>query len=431
MSPASHRLRQAPCPCGSRRSLSACCLPWEEAFQRLVSRLVAFAATPRIRRHEAQAGAIFWNTQRPLQPGKGQTAGESLRFLEWFLHDQPARRGSGPLLGGFADTAVGLSPHEEALLFASLLAPVRAYEVTETLGPRGVLVKDLLAGGERAVGPLGLAELPIRSDVLVCRLVPVGRLVRPGASVLLLPSGGREELQAYLRTMYRVARPARRLSLEDFLDGSSHLSHHFFLLRGRDLSGRARETVRRVPFAPGRRTYRAVDTVRILASLGRQLDLVREPGADDEVHYAWIDRDWGLGRASVLIRSGEIQVSADTREDLAEGARFLEESLRGLIQLAGSDVEELSGPPARKAAGGRSGVPGEAFFTRILERWPDTPSPILDNQTPREACKSRGGRQRVAALVLGLERDFARLKRLGRAWADLSLLREQLGLLPV
>lgn len=430
MTQSPHRQRQAACPCGSRRSLSACCLPWEEAFQRLFSRLLAFASNPRLRRQEASAAAVFWNTQRPLQSGQGRATGESLRFLEWFLHDDLSRRGSGPLLAEFADAAGGLDFWEEALAFASFLAPVRAYEVSETLGLCGFLAKDLLTGGEHAVGPLGLAEPPIRSDVMICRLVPMGRLTRLGASLLLLPAAGREELLAYLRATYRLARPARHVPLEDFLDGSAHLYHHFFLLRGRDLGGSARETLRLAAFAPCRMTYRATDVLRIRAGLDRQPELEREADSGDEVRYAWIDLHRAVIRTSVQVGPNGVQVRADTREDLAEARQFVEACLRGLIEPAGECAEESPGSAADDALRAKAGVPGTAFLTRVLERWPDTPCPLLDNRTPREACRSRPGRQRVVTLLLDLERKLARLKRLGRAWADVTPLREGLNLLP-
>lgn len=428
MSLSDARRRQAACPCGSRRPLAACCLPWEEAFQRQFSRLVAFAARPRVREHEADAAAIFWNTQRPLQPGKGQSTAESLRFLEWFLHDHAARRGDASFLAEFADAAAGLTPQEEALLLASLLAPVRPYEVTETQGPRGIVVKDLLTGGERRVGPFGLDDPPIRSDVMICRLLPLGRLTRPGASLLVLPAVGREEMLAYLRTAYRLARPARHVSLEDFLDGSVHLYHHFFLLRGRDLGARAHETLRLVPFSPGRAIYRGADLRRIRAGLDRQPGLEREAGTGEETRYAWIDPSRAIARATILLRSGRVEVSADTREDLADAVAFLETSLRGLIEPVREPRAEAEAPPRDAPPRPRSGAAGAAFLARILDRWPDTPSPLLDDRTPREACRSRGGRERVAALLLDLERDFGRLKRLGRPWADVTPLREQLNL---
>ncbi len=429
MPPSSRLQRHASCPCGSGRILSACCLPWEEAFHRLISRLLSFVARPRIRRQENRAAGLFWNTERPLQPGKGQAAVENLRFLEWFLHDQPTPRGRGPLLGEFADTAAGLCAREEELLLGLLLAPVRPYEVTESADPRGVLVvKDLLAGAERAMGPFGFTSPPIRSDVLICRLVPCGRLARPGASLLVLPAASREEVLAYVRTAYRVTRPARHVSLEDFLDTAAHLYHHYFLLRGKSQGGRAEETLPRASFAPGWRSYRGKDPARIRASLDRQMELERQAGTQGEVRYAWIDLERAITRAMVSVRHDEIRVTADTREDLTEAAHFQETCLQSLIEYAGEGTTEAT--DARGDAASRQGsvVPGTAFFIRVLDRWPDSPSPLLDDRTPREAVKSRTGRQQVAGLLLGMEREFDRLRRLGRAWVDVSGLREQLDL---
>jgi hypothetical protein len=429
VAPASRLQRHASCPCGSGRILSACCLPWEEAFQRLISRLLAFVARPRIRRQENRAASLFWNTERAHQPGKGQAAAENLRFLEWFLYDQPTPRGRGPLLGEFADTAAGLCAREEELLFSLLLAPVRPYEVTESADPRGVLViKDLLAGAERAMGPFGFAALPIRSDVLICRLVPCGRLARPGPGLLILPAASREEVLAFVRTAYRVARPARHVSLEDFLDTGAHLYHHYFLHRGKSQGGRAEETVPRAPFAPGWRSYRGKDPARIRASLDRQMELERQAGARGEVRYVWIDLEHAVARAIIAIRPDEIRVTADTGEDLRGAAQFLETCLRSLVEYVGEEIAEAEEAGGDATPRGASGPPGAGFFARFLGRWPDLPCPLLQDRTPREAVKSRTGRQQVADILLGLEREFDRLRRLGRAWVDLTALREELGL---
>lgn len=408
----------------------ACCLPWEEAFQRLVARLVAFATSPRIRRLEGRAAAIFTNSDTRRLPGRGPTAASNLRFLEWFLQDYAPRRGEGPLLGEFADAALDLSPREEELLLASLLTPMRAWEVTEVLGLRGFLLKDLLTGAESRVTSLGLAELAISSDILICRLLPWGGIMRPGISLIRLPAVSREEMLAYLRTAYQMARPARHVSLEDFLDGAAHLYHHFFALRGKTLGGRTQETVRRTTFAPGKLTYLGKDTVRIRAGLNRQMQLELDGDTGDEVRYALVDLDRAIIRASVLLRPGAVEVSAETREDLAEAGRFVEACLRGLIQPVEPHPESPRSPspsPDRHLEGRRRGA---AFLAGFLDRWPDRPSPLLNDRTPREACTSRAGRQQVSALLLGLERDVARQKRLGRAWADLVSLRQRLNLLP-
>ncbi len=430
MTVAFHRQRHGPCTCGSGRSFATCCLPWEEALQRLMARLIGFAATAAVRRLERGAFDVFMGREgtSPTRSAVGEAT--DLRFLEWFLHDYVPRRGEGPLLGVFADEAVGLDAREEELLLASLLTPVRAYEVSESPGPRGILVRDLLTGAEGRVGILGFDEMPIRSDILICRLLPTGRLLRTGAGVLQLPATCREDLLAYLRTTYQMGRPGRHVPLEDFLDTSSHLYHHFFRSRGRSLGGRTWATLRRAVFAPGRLTYPGGEAKRILASLGRQSELERQEAPEGTGRYTWIDLTRGCARAVVTVFSQRVEVRAETREDLTEAASFLETCLRGLIRSPGERVEELPETIPEVAPKGRGRQEGSTFLMRILERWPDRPSPLLHGQTPREVCQSRAGRQQVRGMLLALERGLARQKRLGRAWVDVAPLREELQIQP-
>ncbi len=370
---------------------------------------------------------MFWNIEGAVRPGKGLGPEGALRFLEWFLCDYSPRRGQGTLLASFADAEVALGPQEEHLILALLLAPVRVYEVTETSGAL-VIVTDLLTGGQYAVGPLGLPNRPICSDLLICRLLLLGRARRPGASLLGLPGACREELLVYLRTAYRLARPARHVSLEDFVDSSCYLYHHFFLLRGRNVGGRALESLRPFVFSPSRVIYAGEEFSRIRAALGRHPELERAEAEGDEVRYTCIDLDRAVTLATVLVRPGQVHLLADSREDLAAARTVLETCLRGLIR----PVQERAGEPADSLGDEvclpRSGIPGASFLARLLDRWADTPSLMLDNRVPRDAVRFRAERQQVISLLANLERDMARQKRLGRAWTDLTPLRAQLNL---
>ena len=195
---------------------------------------------------------VFWNTEVPDDTPHGRSAGSDACFAEWFLHDYVAPKRTGPLLGEFADAAEGLSAREEQLLFAMLLTPIRAFEIAEPPGPRGVAVKDLLAGSEWVLGPLGVPEGLIRSDVCIGRLLPVGRLGRPGIGLLRLPPGSQGELLAYLRATYRLSQAGRHVSLEDYADRRGTPVSPF-LSRSRTRAGWARpphlpmDAVRRRP----------------------------------------------------------------------------------------------------------------------------------------------------------------------------------------
>jgi hypothetical protein len=228
---------------------------------------------------------------------------------------------------------------------------------------------------------------------------------------------------AYLRAAYRMARPGRHVSFEDFLDGGAHLYQHFFESRGRALAGEAIATVRPEAHAPGRAEYRVRDEARVRAVLLRQPE-IEAPAAEAEA-FTWLDLAAGTARAHLRLAGQRILVSAETREALRDVRRFVEGALRGLIELP----PELEFAPPGAWLGEATERPrGVKFLRQVLSQWPDTPAAALHGQTPRAALATRTGRQEVEALLLGLERDLARQKRLGRAWADAAPLRAALGL---
>lgn len=420
--------RHASCLCGSGRALADCCLPWEEAFRRLVARLAAFSGTDTVRRLAARAGEVFWKSDVPKSAAPGRGAGSDACFSEWFLQDYVAPKRTGSLLGEFADAAAGLSAREEQLLFALLLTPVRAFQVMEPPGPGGMLVKDVLTGSEAVSGCLGLPDGLIRSDACVGRLLPFGRLRRPGISLLRFPPGSQGELLAYLRAAYGISRPGRHVSFEDYVDGAAYLYHHFFLDRGRELGGRAHRTCRWAPFAVGRVRYRAVEAARIRAALARQsaLELIEEE--EGRRRYLWVDRMHAVALGTVLVHPDEIEVSAETTEDLAKVTEFLEACLRGLVQRVAADAVSSETAAAEPTVQQTSAPAGTAFIRRMLDCWPDVPCALQSDRTPREACRSKAGRGEVANALLGLERDMERQKRLGRAWGEVGPLWERLNL---
>jgi hypothetical protein len=417
--------REAACVCGSGRRAVDCCLPWEEAFRRLVSRVAAFAASPTACRLESRAARLFWGAEASGKPPRVRGAGIDACFREWFLQDYEPPGRPGPLLGEWADGMADLGPQEEQILLAMLRTPVRPFEIVEAPGPRGFPVKDLLDGTEGVVGPSGLPEGLIRSDVCIGRLLPVGRRWRPALGLLRIPPGAGGELLAYLRTAYRLSRPGRHVSLEDFADGAAHLYHHFFLDRGHEMGGRAHRTARWIPWQAGRRRYIGSDMARIQAVLERQSSLERCAASSSEVGYAWIDSRSGIGQGSVVLRGDELLASAETAEDLQELGAMLEGSLRGYVRRDDTSPSGDAMPPDASPPPG-SGLAGQACIRRIVERWPELPHPLLSDETPREACRSLSGHEQVGRLLLQLERDMARQKRLGRAWAEIGPLWERL-----
>jgi hypothetical protein len=393
---------------------------------RLAARLLAAGRAAALRKPAERAVGLFWDAELDTVAPRRPPGDPGPAFWEWFLLDCGLSGRRGPVAAAFADKASDLSAAEEQLLLDWLLTPWRPYEVTETLGSRGVLVKDLLAGTERHAGPLGVPAGLIRSDILVGRLVPTGRLWRPGMALLRLPGTARAELLAYLRTCYQMARPGRHVSVEDFVDGQPHLYHHFLLLRGPDIGGSTLGTVRLLPFAPRQAWLQGTDGAHIRAILDRQPGLECESVTDVEVRYRWVDGAAGLARGELAFGPAGVRITADTAEDLTHMQGELAAALQG---LAGPAVESALPVASREPAGGvADGPAGARFLARMLDGWAETASPLLGDRTPEEYCRSQTGRQAVSAMLLDLEQRLVRQKRLGRAGGDVAHIRDRLGL---
>jgi hypothetical protein len=412
------------------RSAAECCLPWEEAFWRLAARLAALAATDEVRRLVEPAAETFWGAGATGAPPRRRSAGSEACFTEWFLLDYVAPCRAGTLLGEFADSAAALDAREELLLLALLLAPMRACEVREAPRPDGVAVKDLLAGSEGAVGPFGLPDGLIRSDICVGRTLSIGRFRRVGFSLLTFSSEGRGDLLAYLRAAYGLSRPGRHVSLEDYVDGAAYLYHHFFLERGPAVEGRPHRTCRWTPLQAGRVGYRGLDPNRIRAALDRQSVLEAVGATEEGKRFLWIDRVRGVTLGTIVVREDELHARAETAEDLSQLSVFLEACLRGLVRRLPPDTDLVPTPTPQKDAATAGGVSGTTFVRRMLAAWADTPSPALSGQTPRAACLSEVGRDAVTGLLVDLERNMARQRRIGRAWGDVGPLWDALHLSP-
>jgi hypothetical protein len=248
--------------------------------------------------------------------------------------------------------------------------------------------------------------------------------------MLLLPGAAREELLAYLRATFRLAQSGRHVAFEDFLDGSTYLYHHFHLIRGRALGGRVEETVRPFAFAPREVLYPGPDAARIRAVLDRQSDLDARAAAAGGRSYAWIDRTSGCVRASLDLSAQGLRIRADCEEDAAEIRRHAEVWLRGLLVDEPADHSPPAVGEQEPPGEAERGAAGRRFLRRMLGRWAATPHPALGDRSPQAACGSRRGRGQVEELLGGLERNLARCKRQGRAWADVAGVREALELGP-
>lgn len=194
------------------------------------------------------------------------------------------------------------------------------------------------------------------------------------------------------------------------------------------MGGRAHRTCRWVSFAPGHVRYHTIETARVRAALARQSALEPIEGAEGSGRYLWVDQVHAATLGTVRVHPDAIEVSAETTEDLEKLAEFLEACLRGLIHRVPPDAVGRAAPTSAPVGEASSAPAGTDFVRRMLDRWTDVPWAALSERTPREVCGTQASRAEVARALLGLERDMARQKRLGRAWGEVEPLWDRLNL---
>jgi hypothetical protein len=358
------------------------------------------------------------------------------------------------------------------------------YEVVDTTPGSHFVVRDLVRGGEpvRVADKLGSTSVA-RWDRLAARLLPIGGETYMAGGALLLDFDaaaavieGLTELKKELeRTIGRQARRGGvpREALEALPVDEAVLGEAAPLITGTWLAtalqqarGALPELVNfdgeelvlcetRFPLAdPGR-------AEEVAACLDRLPDVHRdEPG---EPSWTWLAAekasggkaraasgkaltlatfDAGGGRVlgSVRLEGNALVLTANSVERAERGQKMLREALGARVEAPLTSMqtaEQVLAEP--RAAGGATAAEepplppeeAEAIMRETLDRhyrgMLSQPVPMLDGKSPRQAARSKAGRQKVAEWLKYLENHSARNARDGRMPAyDFGWLWEEL-----
>jgi hypothetical protein len=446
--------RNAPCPCGSGKKYKKCCLQREEPSKaaarmpatlhemdhRLVQEIMDFAAwrfgdawlraAEDFDDPEAAAQLFFpWSVYHFVIDGKP--------VVQWFLEEQRHR----------------LSGTEMEWLEAQQASWVSLWEVTEAVPDISVTLKDLLTEEARTVREVRGSKILVKRDVILCRIVDYqGLSVLSGTHPRPLPP--MEAAEAVRRIRGRLRRkgavPVDRLRnekigrymiarweeiVEDFdlrfsipprlqnTDGDDFLltvDHFEFepAIRG-EIQGHLASLEGVVPPRSAEADQAYVFTV---------------PG--NPKHGSWDNTV--VGRAEVLMDRLRLETNSVNRAD----------SLRHQIETACGDLirhraREHSDPFGQLGRLDKRPdtseerpeiAPAEApglmsdFKQEHYAEWVNLSLPALGGKTPREAVRTKAGRDQVELLLKDCENREARMPEEQRF--DFSAIRKKLGLDP-
>lgn len=336
----------------------------------------------------------------PLDGERAENLGLTPSLIEWLVADYRPTKRSKTLVEKLL-AKKHLDPFERRFLEARRDAHLSFFRVVATHADGTLELEDILTGETHSAHDLALSQCGVEGFFLPLRLLDVGDWVFPAFAGPPLSGIQLNEALAMLEAEGLVATPTG-------------------LRRDAHLLGRLWEWT--LNWQPP----------RLCNTDGHELELqtavfgVQEPAALLEVFESREDIEfdeggerWVLSReggpsgfgerttlASMKLSEGELSVEVNSRERL-EGVKSQLEKLPG-VRLRSLAVSDLGSPESQSVRKPRLldeplTLEDHEVFREVLlqgmRSWADTPAPVFDGKTPRQACATAEGRRKVERLV--------------------------------
>jgi hypothetical protein len=310
--------------------------------------------------------------------------------------------------------------------------PLRLYEVGSIEPGRGFVLVDVVTGERSSVEERSASEQVDEGEVLAARLLHRGAAITLSGIVLPFP---RLELQWLREGLRSEEREVAKLSPAD---ARHHLDEWVLdawldLLVRRSRPPELRAAGSGDPIVLSTDHYRVRDWDALADALAAEPDV---EGSRERGGWTRIEKDGGIGRVLVALNVGEgdrLAVFAQTLRRADEGREWLARVAGDLLAFRARDVvdprEAFQNPERRR----REPPPDEVvtlppaahqeMIEKVYADWAKQPIPALGGRTPRQATRSKLGRERLTELLLSYEHEERREARAaGRPPVDFGFL---------
>jgi SEC-C motif/Protein of unknown function (DUF2384) len=452
--------RNDPCPCSSGRKHKQCCLAaasgptdllWHRlrhAIDPLVADLLRFSRDEHGDALIEEAWDEFTLGDEP-EPFSPETVHMPV-FIPWFLYDWspdpadtavPAHLLDGfPVAAAFLRRARRVPPLLAQYVQACLERPFSFLEVVASTPGTGFRLRDVLTGAEHEVTERSASQGSRAGDILFGKPVTVDHLtLLDGCGPALIPPVEKAAIIALRRELRKGRRTVTDAVVREFdievRDVYLDITDRLLTPRAprlQNTDGEALSLQRITWEVPSARA--AFDALAAVAQGIDGADLpddatLSTAGELETAEFPWLregnakHRSWTntvLGHFRVHGRQLTVEVNSAERARLA---RLLVDDAMSSAVHRGTVVESPEAalaahravPPAERAAREREteelrrDPELQAHMTEFLRQhyrdWIDASLPALGGMTPRQAMRTRDGREMVEALLVGLERQ--------------------------
>ncbi len=392
-------------------------------------------------------------------------------FQEWFLFDYPTPN-KEHLIDLFAREVGPRLPAAQQRMLEDWrrVNRYRLFEVQEVRPGIGETVQDLLSGEVFQLNDISASYGLSRWQIILARPIVVeGRWHFTGSTVPL-PPNLKPDILGYARALWQEYQTrCPNASLDDF-----------YREHGLDLRRRMYEiastppavyTPEGHPLVSSTARYAVTDPDAVRERLDQAPEFAFVGPADEDrkaLAYVWLltgrssvpeipvqgaglmfQTQWTAteeGKESyrslgdVRLWRNRLELLCLSRERLEAGKALLQEILgHHLIRHLGDEFKDIAQEAfqkplprrARRRAMSRKEWEIERrMIAEQFQKWPDTPIPVLDGKTPRQAAGDPAMRERLEEVLKAIEYSEEQKRRAGEPYMDINNLRRELGLPP-
>jgi hypothetical protein len=441
--------RNDPCPCGSGKKYKKCCLNKtynevgkEDSIRgRLVEDLLRFFKNKYEHRLE-DAEFLFWDDFIPEEHLDGIALEVAYQnFWEWIVFDHMIDVDNDKtLIDLYMENNKKLSLDEHKVLTMMKNSVISLYEVQEVFPEKGLLLKDLMMGGEYDVREKSATRSVRKWDIFATRLLLVdGQYIMSG-SVFPYSIRMKQKILDDIMDEYREYQ-------EEFPDGTMDI----FLKESGDIFNfywyfpiqnppppLNLLTSSGEPMLFSKAFFEVKDKDAVRTGLAKIKGFEQNQDEDD---YIWYDKRDNDGDAIVL---GRVEIKRDklifecpSKERLTRGKKLMLEALSDAVvhkidtfqdpmEAMKSYKERSTDEPANELPMDIQQQIYTKFMQKHSEKWLGEKIPALNGKTPMQAVKTEDSRKKVIELLKSIENSEEYNKKHGRPFYDISWMWEKL-----
>lgn len=440
--------RNDPCPCGSGKKHKKCCLAEtytetgrEDSIQkRLVQDLLKFYE--KNYKHTVEyAHFIFWDEFKPNEHLDGTSFDFAYQnFMEWVVFDFLINEENDKtLIDLYLESNKNLSLDEHKVLSLMKNSVISLYEVQEVFPEKGLLLKDLVLGGEYDVKEKAATRGLKKWDIYAARLLHVdGKYIMSG-SVYPYPLKQKERILNDIHAEHEdYKHDYTDSTLDDFLKKNGEIFNFYWYDLIQNPPAIKIHTTSGEPMLFSKAIFEIKDKEAVAKGLSEIKGFV--PAGDG---FTWYDKRNKEGGATILgsveIKNDRLIFESNSKKRLEKGKNLISKALPdAVIHKADTFQDPMEAMKSNKKSSPerqKNDLPMEIqqqvysqFMQKHCEKWLKDKIPALNGKTPVQAVKTGEGRKKVIDLLKLFENGEEQNRKEGRPYYDLSWMWERLGL---